>query len=95
MGLLHIQREFELPFQKRPARFAYRLSMRVGSFDDHDEIIRVAAVGYGWFPLPVLSRSNRPLLENSEVPRLSILAHLLAQVVRFHPVIEFMQHDVG
>jgi hypothetical protein len=38
-GLLHIiQREVEGPFQKRPARFAYRLSLRVGSFDDHDEV---------------------------------------------------------
>ena len=38
ISLFHIQREFELTFQKRPARFAYRFSMRVGSFDDHDEV---------------------------------------------------------
>jgi hypothetical protein len=42
MGLLHIQREFERPFQKRPVRFAYRLSMRAGSFNDHDKIICIA-----------------------------------------------------
>lgn len=95
MGLLHIQRELERPFQKSSARFAYGLSMRAGSFHDHDEIIRIAAVGDAWFPLPVFSRSNRSLLENSEVPCPSVLTHLLAQVVRFHPSIEFMQHDVG
>lgn len=78
MGLFHIQREVERPFQKRPARFAYRLSMRTGSFHDHDEIIRIAAVGDAWFPLPVLSYSNRPLFENTEVPCPSVLTHLWA-----------------
>lgn len=45
--------------------------------------------------LPVFSHSNGPLLENAEVPRPPILAHLLVQVVPFHPRIELMQHDVG
>jgi IS30 family transposase len=79
MGFLHIQRECERPFQKRPARFAYRLSMRARS-----EIICIAAVGDTWFPLPVFSYSNRPLFENAEVPCPSVLTHLLAQVVRLH-----------
>ncbi len=69
--------------------------MRLGSLDHRDEIIRVATVGYCRFPLPALSHGNRPPFENSEVPRPSVLPHLLAQVVRFHPLIEFMQHDVG
>jgi len=94
-GLLHIQRERERPFQKRPARVAYCLCVRCGSFDDHDEIIRIATGGDAWFPLPVLSYRNRSLREHAEVPCPSVLPHLLAQVVRFHPSIEFMQHDVG
>src|SRR5438128_7018267 len=95
MGLLHIQRELQLIFQERSAGFAYRLSMRLGSLDHRDEIIRVATVGYCRFPLAVLAHSNRSLFENSEVPRPSVFPHLLAQVIRFHPFIEFMQHDVG
>src|SRR5450631_1054096 len=78
MGLLHIQRELKLAFQERSAGLAYRLSMRFGSFDHRNKIIRVATVGYCRFPLSVLSHSNRPLFEDAEVPRPSILPHFLA-----------------
>jgi hypothetical protein len=95
MGLLHVERELELIFQETPAGLAYRLCVSLGPFDNQDEIIGIAAVGSRWLPLPVFPHSNGPLFENPKVPRPSVLAHVLAQVVRFHPRIELMQHDVG
>ena len=95
MGLVHIQREFQLAFKKLPARFAHCFGVLASSFDHNHKIIRVPAIGDGRFPLPVLSHSNRTLFENCEVPRPPILSHFLAQVVILHPHIEFMQHDVG
>jgi hypothetical protein len=95
MGLLHIQCEFQLAFKEPSTRLAYSFGVLSSSFDNDHKIIRVPAVGDSWFPLPVLSHSNRTLFENCEVPCPPVLAHLLAQVVLLHPHIEFMQHDVG
>jgi hypothetical protein len=95
MGLLHIQRELQFIFKEPTARFAYCLGMFTGALDHDHKVIRIPTVGDSWFPLPVFSHSNRTLLENGEVPRPPIFPHFLVQVVRLHPRIEFMQHDVG
>lgn len=95
MGLLHIQRVLQFIFEEPTARFAYGLSMLTSPLDHNHKVICIPTIGDCWFPLPVLSHSNRTLLENGEVPRPPILPCFLVQVVLFHPHIEFVQHDVG
>src|SRR5690606_12548828 len=95
MGFLHIQRELQFAFEEFTTCFAHCLGMFASPLDHDHKVICIPTVGYSRFPLPVFSYSNGPLLENAEVPRPPIFAHLLVQVVPFHPRIKFMQHDVG
>src|SRR5260370_9422295 len=69
MGFLHIQRQLQLAFQKGTALLADGLSMGLRPFDDDDEVIGIATIGYSRFPLAVLSNRDRPTLFNAEVPR--------------------------
>lgn len=94
MGFRHIEREFQFAFQKGPAGFPHFQCVRLGSFHLHRKIIRISTVRHRWLPLPAFSPSDRSLLEDAKVPRLPIFPHFLAQVVRFHPLIELIQHDV-
>lgn len=95
MGFLHIQRQFQLAFQKGTALLADGLGMGLRPFDDDDEVIGIATKGYSRFPITVLSNRDRTTLLNAEVPRPTILPHFLVQVFRLQPTIELMEHDVG
>src|ERR1700722_11959048 len=95
MGFLHVQRQFELTFKETSACFSHCFRVRPGSFYDHHKIISVTAVRYCRYPLSVLPHGNRSPIGDTEVPHPPVLAHFLAEVVRLHPSIEFVQHDVG
>src|SRR5450631_261310 len=95
MGFLHIQRQLQLAFQKGTALLADGLGMGLRPFDDDDEVIGIAAIGYSRFPLAVLSNRDRTTLLNAEVPRPTILPRFLVQVFRLQPAIKLMEHDVG
>src|SRR5262245_39620153 len=95
MGFVHIQRQLQLTFQKGPALLADGLGMGLRPFDDDDEVIGIATIGYGRFPLAVLSNRDRTTLLNAEVPRPTILPRFLVQVFRPQPAIKLMEHDVG
>ena len=82
MGFVHIQRQLQLTFQKGPALLADGLGMGLRPFDDDDEVIGIATIGYGRFPLAVLSSRDRTTLLNAEVPRPTILPRFLVQVFR-------------
>ena len=65
MGFLHIQRQLELAFQKGAAFLANGLGMGLRPFDNDDKVIGIATIGYGRFPLAVLSNRNRTTLLNA------------------------------
>jgi hypothetical protein len=44
MGLVHIQRQLQVAFQKGSAFFADGLGMCLGAFDDDDEVIGVTTI---------------------------------------------------
>ena len=68
MGFLHIQRQLQLAFQKGTAFLADGLGMGLRPFDNDDEVIGITTIGYGRFPLAVLSNRDRTTLLNAEVP---------------------------
>src|SRR5215475_13502733 len=82
MGFLHIQRQLQLAFQKDPALLADGLGMGLRPFDDDNEVIGIATIGYCRFPLAVLSTRDRTPLLDAEVPRPTILPRFLVQVFR-------------
>src|SRR5450759_546729 len=95
MGFLHIQRQLEFAFQKGAAFLANGLGMGRRPLDTDDKVIGIAKIGYGRFPLAVLSNRNRTTLLNAEVPRPTVLPRFLVQVFRIQPAIKLMEHDVG
>ncbi len=95
MGLLHVQRQLQLAFQKRPAFLTDFLCLSLGSFYDHDKVVGVSAIGNGRFPLPVFANRDGAALLNAEVPCPAILAGLVAQIFRLQPHIKLVEHDVG
>lgn len=94
MSFLHVQRQLQLTFQKRPAFLTDFLCLSLGSFYDHDKVVGVSAIGNGRFPLPVLANRDGAALLNAEVPCPAILAGLVAQIFRLQPHIKLVEHDV-
>ena len=74
MGLVHIQRQLQVAFQKGPAFLADGLGMCLGALDDDDEVVGVTAEGDSRFPLPVLANRDGASLLDTEVLGPAILS---------------------
>src|SRR3546814_19538765 len=95
MGLVHIQRQLQVAFQKGPAFLADGFGMCLGALDDADEVVGVTAVGDSRFPLPVLANRNGPSLLDTAVPCQAFLSRLVAQVYLLQPSIKLLAHAVS
>src|SRR5699024_8058926 len=79
-GFIHIQRQTQIIFQKRPAFLADGLGVMLVPLDDDHKVIGKSAVRYSRLPLTILANRNGSTLLNAEVPCPAVLACFLAQV---------------
>lgn len=93
-GLVHVQPQFQAVFEHAPAFFPDGFRLCFTAFDDEDKVIRIPAVGYGRFPLPVFSDRRTSTSLDAVIPVPAVLPGFSAQVVFMQVLIELVEHDV-
>lgn len=93
-GLAHVQPEFQAIFEHTPAFFPDGFRLCFSALYDKHEVIGIATVSDGRFPLPVFSDCSTSTPLNTVIPVPTILSGFPAQVAFMQVLIELIEHDI-
>lgn len=93
-GLVHVQPEFQAVFEHAPTLLPDGLRLCFGALDDEYEVISIATVSNGRFPLPVFPDCNTPAPLDTVISVPAILSGFPAQVAFMQVLIELIEHDI-